>query len=219
MKLRDIWPGILALVVAFVVGLVFRDRLPDQVPMHWNIHGEIDRYGPRGQALVLMPGIGLLLAGLLVVLPKIDPRRASHELHGHAYRLVGNAVLVFLAGMHLVVLAASAGYAVPMNRIVGSGVGVLLVVVGNVLTQARSNWIFGIRTPWTLSSERAWRETHRVGGRLMVVGGLLIALAGIVVPQWIFAAIMIGVVGPSLAMVVYSYLIWKREQDALTKES
>lgn len=218
MRLRDFWPGMLALVVALGVGLVFRDRLPEQVPMHWNIAGEVDRWGPRGQALVLLPGIGLLLAGLFVVLPKIDPRRESHALHGHAYRLVGNAALVFMAGMHLVVLAASAGYAVPMNRIVGIGVGLLFTVIGNVLTQARPNWIFGIRTPWTLSSEKAWRETHRVGGRLMVGGGLLIVLAGILVPQWIFAAIMIGVVGPSLAMVVYSYLVWKREHDAMAKE-
>jgi uncharacterized membrane protein len=218
MRLRDFRPGMLAIVAALGVGLVFRDRLPEQVPMHWNIAGEVDRWGPRGQALVLLPGIGLLLAGLFVVLPKIDPRRESHALHGHAYRLVGNAALVFMAGMHLVVLAASAGYAVPMNRIVGIGVGLLFTVIGNVLTQARPNWIFGIRTPWTLSSEKAWRETHRVGGRLMVGGGLLIVLAGILVPQWIFAAIMIGVVGPSLAMVVYSYLVWKREHDAMAKE-
>lgn len=219
MKLRDFWPGMVALVVAGLVGVVFRDRLPEQVPMHWNLQGEVDRWGPRGQALVLMPGIGLLLAGLLVVLPRIDPRRESHALHGHAYRLVGNALLLFLAGMHLVVLAASAGYAVPMNRIVGVGVGLLFTVIGNVLTQARPNWIFGIRTPWTLSSERSWRETHRVGGRLMVAGGLLTVLAGIIVPQWIVGAIMVGVLVPSLAMVVYSYLVWKREHDALTKEA
>jgi uncharacterized membrane protein len=121
-------------------------------------------------------------------------------------------VLVFLAAVHGVILAASAGYPVPMNRVLAIGVGVLLAVIGNVLTQARQNWFFGIRTPWTLSSERAWRETHRLGGRLMVAGGLFLVAIGVLAPGLLALGIMLGAVAPALVAVVYSYLVWKQDQ-------
>jgi uncharacterized membrane protein len=212
MSLRRFWPGLLALLVAFALGLWLWGQLPEQVPVHWNIRGEPDRWGSPATAVFLIPAIGFWLAVLLAVLPKLDPKRDSHALHGSAYRLTGNAILVFLAALHGVVLAASAGYPVRMDRVLPIGLGLLLAVIGNVLTQARQNWFFGIRTPWTLSSERAWRETHRLGGRLMVLGGLFLVAIGIFVPSLLPFGIVLGAVAPALVAVVYSYLVWKRDQ-------
>jgi uncharacterized membrane protein len=212
MSLRKFWPGLAALALAFAVGLWLWGQLPDQVPVHWNIRGEPDRWGAPATAVFLIPAIGCWLALLLAVLPKLDPKRDNHALHGPAYRLTGNAVLVFLSAVHGVVLAASAGYPVQMNRVLAIGLGLLLAIIGNVLTQARQNWFFGIRTPWTLSSERAWRETHRLGGRLMLLGGLLLVAIGAFAPGWFGVGIVLGAVAPALVAVVYSYIVWKRDQ-------
>lgn len=213
MPLRKFWPGLAALVAAFVIGLWLWGRLPNQVPVHWNLRGEPDHWGSPATAVFLLPAIGFWLAVLLAVLPKLDPKRDNHALHGPAYRLTGNAVLVFLAAVHGVVLAASAGYPVPMNRVLAIGLGVLFAIIGNVLTQARQNWFFGIRTPWTLSSERAWRETHRVGGRLMFVGGLFLLAVGVFMPRLLAVGIVVGAIAPALVAVVYSYVVWKQDHS------
>lgn len=213
MSLRKFWPGLAALVMAFAAGLWLWGQLPDQVPVHWNIRGEPDRWGSPATAVFLLPAIGFWLAVLLAVLPKLDPKRDNHALHGPAYQLTGNAVLVFLAAVHGVVLAASAGYPVPMNRVLAIGLGVLFAIIGNVLTQARQNWFFGIRTPWTLSSERSWRETHRLGGRLMFVGGLFLVAVGVFMPRLLAVGIVVGAIAPALVAVVYSYVVWKQDQS------
>jgi uncharacterized membrane protein len=84
-------------------------------------------------------------------------------------------------------------------------------VIGNLLPRARSNWFFGIRTPWTLSSDRVWERTHRVSGYLMIGCGILIALTALAI-NWMGAII----VGVSIALVIgtygYSYLAWRSER-------
>jgi uncharacterized membrane protein len=51
--------------------------------------------------------------------------------------------------------------------------------IGNVLGKLRSNFFVGIRTPWTLSSEHVWDQTHRWAGRLFVgAAAVLAVLAG-----------------------------------------
>jgi uncharacterized membrane protein len=100
-----------------------------------------------------------------------------------------------------------------MQRVVPIGVGVLLIVIGNLLPRARPNWFVGIRTPWTLSSDRVWEKTHRFGGHVFVAGGILIVLAALVTAQWA-QVILVAVVTVSVASVlIYSYLEWKREQS------
>jgi uncharacterized membrane protein len=100
---------------------------------------------------------------------------------------------------------------VPVGVATGCGVGALLMVLGNYLSRIRQNWFLGIRTPWTLSSEKSWRETHRLGGRLFVAGGLLLILATLFsgsLPSW---ALIAGVAVPAVVLVIYSYVIWNRD--------
>jgi uncharacterized membrane protein len=85
-------------------------------------------------------------------------------------------------------------------------------LIGNLLPRARPNWFIGIRTPWTLSSDRVWEKTHRVGGRAFVAGGLAILIAALVAPQWAHYVLVAVVVVCSLGAVLYSYIAWRREQ-------
>ena len=100
----------------------------------------------------------------------------------------------------------------PLERIVPMLIGALLVVMGNVLPRARSNWFYGIRTPWTLSSDRVWVRTHRLGGYTMIGAGLVIVAAGAFLP---LPACLVVVISASLVAAivpaVYSYFIWKQD--------
>ena len=91
--------------------------------------------------------------------------------------------------------------------------GALFMVIGNYLGKVRSNFIFGIRTPWTLSSEDAWDKTHRLGGWLFFVTGLLIFLSGLFSENgWIFVMLLGGFFLAIIFLFGYSYWIWKQDK-------
>ena len=206
------WYPVAVVVVALLASALVWGRLPEQVPMHWDASGNVDRHGSRLAGALLLPGVMLLLAILVPVLPRIDPRRANYARFDPTYHLAMNAVLTFMLGVHLVALATALGMEVPMERVVPAGAGLLLLVIGNVLPRARQNWMFGIRTPWTLSSERVWERTHRVGGYCMVAAGLVVLASALLAPGTASVALLVAAVaGASLVPLVYSYLAWRQE--------
>ncbi len=91
--------------------------------------------------------------------------------------------------------------------------GMLLIVIGNLLPRARPNWFVGIRTPWTLSSDRVWEKTHRFGGRVFVAGGLLITIAALLWVQRVHVVLIAVVLIATSSVLIYSYLEWKRKQS------
>jgi uncharacterized membrane protein len=106
------------------------------------------------------------------------------------------------------------GRPVDVTRIVPVGLGILFLVTGNYFGRLRSNFVAGIRTPWTLSSELSWNRTHRAAGRLFVGLGLLLALLGLTgswTATWIVA--LGGTFTGVGFLFVYSYLVWKRDPD------
>jgi immunity protein, SdpI family len=148
---------------------------------------------------------------LLRFLPRIDPRAPNYAKMQSTYDFMINAVLTLLLVVHAMVLAAGLGYAVPVARITPVLIGALFVTLGNVLPRARPNWWFGIRTPWTLSSDRVWARTHRVGGYAMTAAGIVI-LAGAALPGvWPFALFIVSAAVAAILPIVYSYLAWRQE--------
>lgn len=212
--MRKLLPGLAALAAAFAFGLWALPRLPDQVASHWGIGGQPDGWSAKATLVYLMPLVGLGLAALLAVVPRIDPRRANYELHGGTYWLLVNATLIFLAGLHAAMIGYNLGWPLPVDRVLGIGVGALFILIGNVMTRMRPNWFMGIRTPWTLSSDVVWRKTHRVGGYAFVATGVIVVLTGLLRPSWSFYA-MVGAAGVSgIGLLLYSYLTWRKEQES-----
>jgi len=204
------WPALLVIAAMWAFALAVYPRLPRRIPTHWDIHVEVNGWGGRGAAF-LFPAVALAFSLLMEVLPRIDPRRANWEKFGGEVRLIVNVFVLFMAWIQGATLGAALGWNVDIGRAVLGGVGVLFVVIGNYLPRIRSNWFFGIRTPWTLASERVWRETHRLGGRTFVAGGVAMVLAGFV-PSPLATGVAVVAVGiAALIPVVYSYLAWRRE--------
>lgn len=217
--MRKLWPGLVAIALAGAFGILNLDKLPPELPTHWNFRGEVDSWTRSGLVVYLAPVIGLGLALLLSVLPRLDPRRANFPQYEGSWWLIGNTILVFLAAVHTMVIGIGLGWQVSMPFVIGLGVGGLFVVIGNYLTRVRPNWFLGIRTPWTLSSEKAWRETHRIGGTLFVLGGLLLIVVTLVTgnpPLW---AMLVGGLGPALFSLVYSYFAWRRDTQGVAAGS
>jgi uncharacterized membrane protein len=209
--MRKIYPGVV-LALALVFSAVVYPRLPARMPVHWKWSGEVDRWGGRLEGAFLLPIIGLALWGLFRVLPRIDPRRANYERFQGTYELFVNALITALVAFHVVVLGVGLGWPISMTRAVSVVIGLLTITVGNALPRARSNWWFGVRTPWTLSSERVWSRTHRVAGYLMTGAGVAWLLSAIVPGSWGRwlgpAALAVTAAGS----IVYSYWEWRKER-------
>jgi uncharacterized membrane protein len=195
---------------AYLFSAAVYSRLPERVPTHWGPNG-VDGWSSRAAGALLMPTIALVSWLLLRWLPHIDPRRENYARFRGTYDAVVLALVGLLVALHVAMLGAALGWPVRVERLTPVAVGLLFVVIGNLLPRARSNWFFGIRTPWTLSSDRVWERTHRVSGYLMIGCGILIALTALAI-NWMGAII----VGVSIALVIgtygYSYLAWRSER-------
>ena len=210
--MRSRWFGLVVAVLAAAVSVWAYGHLPETVATHWSLQGTPDGYSSRLWAVAVMPLVTLGLTGLFNVLPKVDPRRENYAKFVDSYWLIANAILVFTAVAHALILANGMGYTVQVDRLLPVGVGLLLAFLGNYLTRVEPNWFIGVRTPWTLSSDTVWRKVHRTAGWLFVIGGLVIA-AGAFAPRSAFMPLFtVTIVVAAGIPVVQSYILWKREQ-------
>jgi uncharacterized membrane protein len=202
-------PIVILATVAFSAAVY--TRLPAQMPVHWDLHGTVNRYGSRAEGASFFPIIMLAMWLLLRFLPNIDPRRANYAKFADTYDLLVNSLVGLLAVMHVALLGTALGWPISMERIVPVLVGLQFVILGNALPRARPNWWFGIRTPWTLSNDRVWTRTHRVGGYLLAGAGVVLILAGAVPGRVTFTLGIVAVVAAAFGSFIYSYIAWKQE--------
>lgn len=192
-------------------------QIPDdaRIPTHWNAKGEANGYSTKNTGLFLMPGMMAGLSLLLALFPAITPRREHLLQSMRVYNLLWSAILLFFLMLHFAMVLIALGKPVPMAGVVQIGIGVLFVVSGNWMGKVRSNFIMGVRTPWTLSSELSWNKTHRLAGKLFVGVGLAMILAGIFFSTHPAAAkiLIYGLIGLVLVPVAYSWWIWKNDSD------
>jgi uncharacterized membrane protein len=208
--LDEDWPLWLLLAACAVVGALIYPSLPDRIPVHWNIRGEVDGWGSRGMGVFGVLGIGVSVYLLLLVLPLIDPRRENYPKFRGVYRVIRTMLVGFFAVIWALALAAARGVAIRMDVIIPAMISCLFIVLGNLMGRIRYNWFVGIRTPWSLSNEEAWRRTHRTCGRVWVLGGiigLLGALWGGPTAAW---ALGLSIGGATVFSIVYSYFAWRQ---------
>ncbi|MGI5893025.1 MAG: SdpI family protein [Candidatus Merdivicinus sp.] len=199
--------------------------LPEKVPMHYNLYGEIDRWGNRREMWIfpaMIPILALLFWGLLHLAQKsvgqkpaeLEERRITSKRVIAASRLILLGIFDLLAiSILAVTLYGTNGEEMTIDfmRILAAGLSIVDILLGNLMPKVRQNTVMGIRTPWTLESEEVWYRTHRFGGIAMCIGGILGLLGAIIWKgTWAFALYLIGTLGSMFAAVVYSWRISKK---------
>jgi uncharacterized membrane protein len=195
-----------------------------QIVMQWGLDGSPNRYaGSRLEGIFLMPAIAVGMTLLLTILPSIDPRGKNLKRSSSTYLVAWLGVMILLTFIHVLSMLTAAGIISGMGSeimptMVVGGVSILLILIGNVLGKARPNWFVGVRTPWTLSSDLSWDKTHRLTGRLMVLGGF-VSLGGAIflTGESAVPVLIAGSAVPALIGIVYSYFAWKSDPDRVTE--
>ena len=201
---------ILVLAAAAASAIVYPD-LPETLASHWNEKGEVNGYMPRFWGAFLVPLILAGMAVLLFVVPLIDPLKANIARFRRYYNILIVLLVVFMVYIHALTLAWNLGWdSFDMNVALLPAMGLLFIFIGPLIRNAKRNFFIGIRTPWTLSSDRVWDETHRLGGIMFIASGLL-AMGGVFFGDLAVWFILVPVLASTLFLVVYSYVLYQRE--------
>jgi uncharacterized membrane protein len=209
-------PQWLLLTAMFAGAAVAWPSAPARFPMHWDLAGEVDRFGGRFEGLLAIPLLALGLHLLMRFLPQVDPGRANYASFVSAYTAARVSVLALLAFLWGVIQLAARGRRIDVGAVVPLAVGALFVVLGSLMGKIRPNWFFGVRTPWTLSSAEAWTKTHRAGGWAFIGAGLATMAASLLgTPMLTFGVLIGSIVAAALGLSVYSYLVWRGDPDRI----
>ena len=206
---------LLMIGAATVAGLVLWNRLPDPMASHWNVHDQVDGYTSKFTGVFMLPLITLGMFLLFLIIPTVDPLRANIA----QFREVFNLLIVFIVGFMVYIygltLAWNLGYTgFRMSGAMLPAIGLLFIFISFMLRQAKRNFFIGIRTPWTLSSDVVWNETHRLGAVLFMISGALALIGGFFGGTAAFWLMFVPIIGTTLFLLVYSYVLYQRETRA-----
>ena len=195
----------LIILLPILAGVFLWNRLPEQMPSHWNVSGEIDGWSSKPFAVFGMPLIMLAFQWVCVLATGADPKNANHS--EKVVHLVLWIIPVINIVLSVITYAAALGQKVRVEVVMPILIGLVLAIVGNYLPKCKQNYTIGIKIPWTLNSEENWNKTHRFAGWLWTISGLVIMLTGFLGGFWIFFAVTLLMV---LAPFVYSYILHKK---------
>lgn len=205
--------------VAVGISLAVFGQLPERVASHWNINDRVDGTMPRFWGAFLMPLITLAMLGLFLLIPVVDPMRANIATFRRPFNVFIVLIVAFLLYVHVLTILWNLG--VQTFRISSAllpAMGLLFVFIGFMLKQARRNYSIGIRTPWTLASDRVWDRTHRLGSSLFMVSGVMAALGAFFPGRLAYWLVLGPVLASTLLLVVYSYVLWREEQTGSPRD-
>lgn len=187
-----------------------------RLPIHWDLSGAPDDWAGKWVGLLMPAGMVAAVSLLFWFLPALEPRARNFSRSQGLYLWGWVAILLFGVAIQLVVLSTALGWGIPANHLVVGACGVMFLIIGNQLGKSRSMYMIGLRTPWTLASEEVWVRTHRLAGRLMVLGGLVTIVAALLpLPSGLLATILGATIAVAAAVpILYSFLLWRRERVA-----
>ena len=208
--LKQDWLIIIMILMGFALGAYFYPSLPDKVPIHWGMNGEVNGYGSKLFGAFGLSAISLATYVMYLVIPYIDPKRKNYADFKSTYQFMKYLIILFLLGIEVMNLLNASGVKVNVQIFGQIMVSLLLMLNGNVMGRFKHNYFVGIRNPWTLANEEVWRKTHRLAAPIWVLGGfinILIAFTGTNFNGIGFMVILAVII---IVPTVYSYLAYQR---------
>ena len=205
--LRTLVIASLVLLIPVIVGLLLWDKLPEQIPTHWGINGEVDGWSSKAMAVFGLPALMLVLQWVCFIACTADPKYRNYN-----QKMIKLALWICpVIGLVLccLVYPAALGYSAPIEVVTPLLVGAMFIVLGNWLPKCKQTYTMGIKLPWTFASEENWNATHRFAGKVWVFGGILIMLTALIGKLWILIIILSAM---AILPAVYSYLYYRNHE-------
>ena len=208
--------ALIGIVLAPFIYLAFIwKNLPDSVPIHWDIEGDIDRYGDKSELILIPILLPLLIYVIFTIVPLIDPKGKIQQM-GNKYFMLKTAMTVFMSILASIIIYAVKNESLYNPNYIILLIGVLLMILGNYFKTLRANYFIGIRTPWTLENQTVWKETHKLAGKIWFIGGLVIIVSSLLLDKEANFKLFIGIIIViSLIPVIYSFFKFRSLSNSL----
>lgn len=189
--------------------------LPNTIPTHFNIEGKADGWGEKTTLVftcLFMGALSMGLYALLTNISRLDPKKTAGQ-NPALMKKMGLAVVALLTLVQLSIIESGKGNSAVIDRLIVPGLGLFFAVMGNFMHSIKPNYFAGFRLPWTLEDPENWRLTHQVASKFWVVGGVLVAVGGSLLPlKWSLVLLFAFSFFMVLVPVVYSYRIFSRKK-------
>ena len=197
-------------LLPIVAGVILWDKLPDQIATHFGPSGEADGWSSKAFAVFGTPLIMLGVHVLCAFVSMLDPKRKNFD--GKAFGLVLWIVPVLSIILSGVVLGKALGMEINITTVVLIAIGIMFILLGNYLPKVGQNYTVGIKVAWALNDPENWAATHRFGGKVFMVTGVLsIAVAFLcnVSNAFIWVYVAIATIA-AFAPMIYSYVYYRK---------
>lgn len=193
------------ILLPIIAGLLLWDRLPDRIPTHWGMGGEVDGWSSKGFAVFAMPALMLGIQLLCFFVTASDPKRGN--IRRKYLSMVLWIIPVLSVMTSCISYAVALGAQIRVEQVIPGFIGLMFVIIGNYMPKFQQSYTMGIRLPWTLSSEENWNRTHRFGGKIWALGGIGVLFCTLM--GWGMASIVILAV-VVIVPTVYSYVLYRK---------
>ena len=193
--------------VVFLICVFF---LPEVVPAHWGIDGTVDRYGSRYE-LIFIAFLPVISYYGMSFTKKIDPKYESIKEKEDVYEFFRVLLTVFFCVLCIFVYMFAANLVkVNGSVVIGLIIGCMFIAIGNYMPKVPQNYFLGIKTPWAIENEIVWQKTHRMGGHLFVLEGLIVCVCVLVNLKAMLYIILGSSMFLTLFLTMYSYNVYKK---------
>ena len=208
--------GIVLVLVSFVVGAVAYPSMPDKMVSHWNAQGVADGSMNKFWGVFLLPAIILVMEAFFLLIPRIDPLRANIAKFRKEFGWFTVGITVFMLAIYKQTLLWNMGILINPAQTLPILIAFLFYIVGALCEKSKRNWFIGMRTPWTMSSDKIWDKTNRLTGRMFKWAALISAI-GVFAGGYAIAFILIPALAIAAYAFIYSYMEFQNEKDGRKK--
>ncbi|HSV94753.1 MAG TPA: SdpI family protein [Spirochaetia bacterium] len=193
------------------LAVVLYGAMPSRMVTHWGIDGLPNGWMDKFWGLAIYPLINLFLLLVYYGVPVLEPKKKNLAAFRKDYDRLMMWIFGVLNYIFILSFVYNLGVVFDMGRMVIPALGLLYVAIGMILPRSKQNFMVGIRTPWSLASEKVWQKTHFFGGRLFVFAGL-VTIGSVFLPsRWGFFILIGSILLVTLLTVVYSWKVYRRE--------
>lgn len=191
------------------------NRLPESVPLHWNLQGEADRFGDKAEIWI----VPILLPLLTYIIFLFIPRFAGSQINqlGMKFERLKTSMVLLTSVLASFIIFAVGEQAIKIPAAIPVLVGLIIAVSGNYFPVLKQNLFFGIKTPWTMRNTVVWDKTHRMASKYWFWGGVIIVISSLFLDhQQVIGVLLIIVFIISIIPVVYSYVCFQKIRKGMS---
>lgn len=193
--------------------------LPDLIPGHYDINGNIDRWGSKYEQLIL-PIFTIAFGLFMRWIAKLSAKKENNASNEKVMIIIGLSSVIlfnilcyiFLYKAYFGAVGADEPIIADINQIMFIVMGVMFCFMGNIMPKCRRNSIVGLRTKWSMANDDVWFKSQRFGGITFIISGLIIITGNLFLKNIACLIFSMSVLSVDLILsIIGSYYIYKKD--------